>query len=414
MKSKNVLSALLAAAVAFTGMAPLTASAATAASYSKAYVRASEAKADDECWLDDVIASSGYNVDYTTRYAYKKLSSSEKQLYKLIVRAVRNLDPAIEIPDGLKEAQVFKVYNLVFHEEPQLFWMDDAYNPSTNLDYLLIRYKTTDYQEITEMQEKINKTAKSLLSKANKKKATVNKIKVFYDYIVLHNKSVMTQDGFNSSIYNGLTGGESLRCSGYAKTMQYLCDLAGIKCMVVPGENDKGESHAWNKVYCGDGWYNLDPTWGDPIRTDLNSTKNSTYIQYEYFLVPDSWIEKYTHFNTCVVKRKNGSKVKLFAPPACTKTKYNYFIYTGKNYTTLSKAKSEIRAQIKEAVKEKKTVVEIRVSTKSLFDKLTGATYGKSFETYAKGLSSNVSKLTKYTKYQKGVYVVHYDIVYKN
>lgn len=412
MKSKNVLSALLAAAVAFTGMAPLTASAATAASYSKAYVRASEAKADDECWLDDVIASSGYDVDYTTRYAYKKLSSSEKQLYKLIVRAVRNLDPAIEIPDGLKEAQVFKVYNLVFHEEPQLFWMDDAYNPSTNLDYLLIRYKTTDYQEITEMQEKINKTAKSLLSKANKKKATVNKIKVFYDYIVLHNKSVMTQDGFNSSIYNGLTGGESLRCSGYAKTMQYLCDLAGIKCMVVPGENDKGESHAWNKVYCGDGWYNLDPTWGDPIRTDLNSTKNSTYIQYEYFLVPDSWINDKTHFNTNKAVLKSGNKVTLFTPPACNKTKYNYFIKNNLNYTSASAAEKAIKDQMKAAVKNKKNVVEIRVSTKNLYTQLTGNTYAQKFSKYAKSLSSNVKSVSKHTTYTQGSFVVHYDITY--
>lgn len=47
-------------------------------------------------------------------------------------------------------------------------------------------------------------------------------------------------------------------CDGIAKAYKLLCDLAGIRCMVVTGS--KGELHAWNVVEVAGHWAHVDVT----------------------------------------------------------------------------------------------------------------------------------------------------------
>lgn len=405
---KRIAGIAMAMTMATSTLTSLSAAAYAEEAVSTAYVTAYEATADSNL-LDDVVASSGYKTKYTTRYAYKKLTSSEKKLYQRIYSAAMNLTPTVTIPSGLTDDQILKVYTLVYHQEPQLFWLGTSYSVGYKNQFLYVNYQVFDIDEIETMQKKINKSVKTLITKAKKQKTTYAKLKVFYDYIVLNNNFVMDNTGLNSTIYNGFVKGEDLQCAGYAKSIQYLCDLAGIKSMVVQGTNDKGDSHAWNVVYCANGYYNLDATWGDPV-----NDFGESYIQYEYFLVPDKWIKNYTHFNINEVKRANGETVKLFTPPSCTKTTYNYFVKNKKNYSSASAAYSELKSQMKTAVKNGTNVVEVRVTTKKLYTTLTGSSYASKISKYAKSLSSKVEKVTVHKTYTKGSYIVHYDIVYKD
>ena len=408
MKSKKIISAALAAAMAFSGIAAMPSFAAE--SYSTAYVSAYTATKNDSSTtyrMSEIVASSGYKTAYTSRYAYKKLTSSEKKFYKQIVDYFMDLDMAgLARPKGLTDDQVEKVYTLVFHEEPELFWMDSSI--SIYGDALIPHYKVNDYDEISKMQKQLNKNVKTLITKAKKQKTTYAKLKIFYDYLVLNNDFSLDEKGFNSTIYNAFVKSETLQCCGYAKAMQYLCDLAGISSTVVTGYNSEGNSHAWNKVYCGDGYYNLDTTWGDPI-----GTNNADYIQYEFFLVPDSWIVDSTHFNVNKVTLKSGKKVSLYTAPSCKKTKYNYFIKSNLNFDSASAAEAALKTQIQNAVKNKKTVVEVRVTSKNLYTQLTGNTYAQVFSKYAKNQSSNVKSISKHTTYTQASFIVHYDITYK-
>lgn len=404
MKSlRKITGVALAAAIAMSSLASVPVSAESVPA--TAEVTVSEAAATTYL-TDAVIKSGGYKTSYTSRYAYKALSSSEKQLYKKIITAAKNLEPTVVIPSGLSKTKVSKVFTILFQNEPELFWLDSNYYNSSN-KYLLLQYKTMDLDEIEEMQESINKVVKSILAKAKKQSTTYGKLKVFYDYIVLNNNFVLESAGYNTTIYGAFTDSEDLQCAGYAKSMQYLCDLAGITSMVVTGTNKDGGSHAWNVVKCGDGYYNLDTTWGDPI-----NDYDEDYIQYEFFLVPDSWIKNITHYN--VGKFDIGGKMTtLYTPPKCTKTKYNYFIKNGMNYTTASKGYAALQSQIKKAVKSKKNVVEIRVTTKKVYDQLVGSSYQQKILKYAKSCSSKVKNVSVHTAYTKGSYVVHYDINYK-
>lgn len=49
-------------------------------------------------------------------------------------------------------------------------------------------------------------------------------------------------------------------CEGIAKGMKYLCDGAGLSCLVVTG-TVKGQDHAWNMVHTPRGYRHLDVTY---------------------------------------------------------------------------------------------------------------------------------------------------------
>lgn len=356
-------------------------------------------------WSGGVLADSSYNIKSSSRYAYKQLNSNEQTLYNRIVTAVQKLDNAVEIPSGMTSDDVIKVYSIVYNSEPQLFWMGSSIK--AGMTFATISYKTNDKAEIQSMQKEINAAASKIISKANNYSGTVSKLKVIYDTIVLGSDFSKSTDGYNSSIYNGLTGKGELQCAGYAKSMQYLCDLAGIDCMVVTGTDKNGNSHAWNVVYCENGYYNIDATWGDPI-----NSFDSNYIQYEFFLVPDAWIHNITHYNINSMTRSTGTTIHLFDPPACTKEACNYFAAYSKLYDSKESAETALYAAFDDAVANKRNVAEVRVTSKEIYDTLMTDDAFRAFQKTLKGKYSNVKRLQRQSSFTGGVYVVHYDIEY--
>ena len=106
-----------------------------------------------------------------------------------------------------------------------------------------------------------------------------DKIKAYHDYLAENIVYKNTGDrGHN--VLGALIDGKCV-CEGYVEAMELLCYIGGVDCMQVTGTGytkNGPESHAWNKVYLDDMWYNVDITWDD-----LASGK----VRYKYFLVSD-------------------------------------------------------------------------------------------------------------------------------
>lgn len=374
--------------------------------------KATTAKDSDEEIFDDdpdeTTASESKPVtpvsgDYKSKYGYKSLTSAQKELYDNIYNAVASFETKVTVPDGLLSDDITKVYGMVFNQEPQFFWMSTKI-PS-GYSTLTIKYEMTA-EEAAAKQKQIDKNVNALLATASKSKTTAGKLKVFYDWIILNNDFSLSETAATCSISNGLTG-SVIQCAGYAKSMQYLCDKAGIESMVVVGRNRHGSSHAWNVVYCDDGYYILDTAWGDPE----GAPGGSEYIRYSFFLVPDAWT-KTTHYDTNLYFKNNGGTIKYFDPPACTKTTYNYFKIYGKLYSSLDSAEKGLYDALDTAIKNGDHVAEIRVTDSDVYTTLMSDEYAVKFQKYAKEKGS-VSKLSRQKADNEGALIVQYNIVYK-
>ena len=321
-----------------------------------------------------------YNVDYKTRYGYNTLNDKEKELYAQILEAVKSVRTKVKVDDSVTDEMWIKVYGVLYMQEPELFWLT-----SKKVVKGKLWYWETDPELIASMQKDITAKASEVLAKADGKN-TFEKLKVFHDYICLNNDFVK-EEGFNQTIYGGFVKG-TIQCEGYAKTMQYLCDMAGIESMVIVGSNEANDTHAWNVVKVDGEWYNLDCTWDDPILTEVDKTN----VRYRYFLVPDEWIHNKSHFN--VNKKISGTQLTYFTPPSCTSTKMNYFNVTNQLYSDTASADSALKAKMKETASNKLRAAEIRVSDKSIYDSITAnlkdyASWIKSENSAVKSVSSN-------------------------
>ncbi|MGN0554110.1 MAG: transglutaminase domain-containing protein, partial [Oscillospiraceae bacterium] len=329
----------------------------------------------------------------------------EKKLYGNIVDAATEFKSSVAVPDGMTVTQITKTYINVKNQEPQLFWLPRTM-PGVSNNVMTINYAYTK-KEAAEIQAEIDKNVKTILNKANQYKSTSSKIKVMYDWVCQNSSAAVSSGEEISSIVNGLTKGGELQCSGYAKSMQYLFDIAGIPSVVVVGKTPAGDSHAWNKVYCDNGYYNIDATWGDPI-----IKRDESYVRYNFFLVPDSWI-KNDHLDPNIFYLSNGTGIKLFDEPACTKTSANYYKANKKEFTTYKEAMAGMKAEIDASIKAGLSYTGIRVTTKEVWDKMNTTDSFRELQNYAKSKSSKVQKLSKITNWNDGVLVIQYDVIYK-
>lgn len=322
------------------------------------------------------------SVDNKTRYAYNTLTDDEKALYDVILQAASTMNFKIRGTDNVSMETWAKVYGMVYNQEPQIFWL----HPKLKIGRLY--FTEGDADKIAAMQKEIDATANKLVDEAKGMASTYEKLKHFHDYLVYNSTFELADDAYNSSIYNAFSGGTSkqgnIQCAGYARAMQYLCDKAGIDCMVITGENESGSTHAWNKVKVEGEWYNLDATWDDPIL----STPDHKYLRYNFFLVPDSWINQKTHFKINEKDLNSGATYTYFDPPAATATSLNYFVKNGLVYNDVESAEAAIKAELDKAADAGLSVAHIMVGSKDVYDTIYSRL--KDYQTYVKNGRSNV------------------------
>ncbi|MBQ5318381.1 MAG: hypothetical protein J6K17_04750 [Oscillospiraceae bacterium] len=337
------------------------------------------------------------------RYAYETLTDREKELYDMIYQGVCDLRYKICAEDAYTLEEWVKVYGLVYNQEPELFYM------GSKIKVGKLFYLTKDSETINQMQKDIDAVADKLVTEANGKSSTFEKLKVFHDFLVLNSSFELIEGDdfdYNASIYNAFGSGEpqgNIQCAGYAKAMQYLCDKAGISCMVVTGETAEGQTHAWNVVDVDGVWYNLDATWDDP----LLSTPNYAQLRYNYFLVPDKFMHDITHFHVSQKKMSNGDYVTYFEPPACTETAENYFVKSGIVYSDFDAAEAAIKAEIESAAKDGSRTAQIMVASKELYDQIYAnrLEYNKFAKTFdgVKGVNDECSEV---------MLLLEFDVIY--
>lgn len=197
------------------------------------------------------------------------------------------------------------------YDNPDLFYLDvkkmylnmetktkffkTTYNvyiaPANESNYLLDDFQATEEIEKYILQiEQIRNKVKNNLNGTD-----YQNIRYIHDCLVDNIQyDTSYQKGGSHSIYGALIRKECV-CEGYAKAFKYLANSAGYECELISGtatnSNGESENHLWNCIKLNDNWYEVDPTWDDPIVIGGNG-RATNEMKYKYFLKGSKTFEK--------------------------------------------------------------------------------------------------------------------------
>ncbi|MCD3350085.1 transglutaminase-like domain-containing protein [Clostridium botulinum] len=228
-----------------------------------------------------------------------------------------------------------------------------------------------DVDEVKNQRQATEAAVKRIVKEVVKDDMTsVEKELALHDYVVKHADYNMEglkknpADLEDHSAYGVLVLGKGV-CESYAKAMHLLLNEAGIECKYATGykknkDGSQGGGHAWNIVKLDNEWYNLDATWDDPVSDRVGRSDKDVVVSpviHTYFNVTDDIFDK-DHIRG-EYEQKNY--------PKANGTKYSYdnldvdeFMNDGTKVPKVT-SKEELIEQVKEAMKNKKTVLYVRL-----------------------------------------------------
>lgn len=272
-------------------------------------------------------------VDYTNplawEYCYQQLDEPGRQWYRDIQRILASLGQEQELsPEGLEagltEEDIDRIFCYVLADHPEYFYVDGyRYTKYSRMDRLVkIEFSgsyTCDSQECADRWERISEAAGALLAQAPAEGDDYEKARFVYETLIRSTDYVLDAPD-SQNLYSVLVNGASV-CQGYAKATQYLLNCLGIPCMLVQGQVEPGEGHAWN-LLCLDGeYYYMDTTWGD-----------ASYRQAEGVDEEQGWIPQVNYDYLCVTTQqllRTHTPSKDVPLPECTATRDNYYVREG-------------------------------------------------------------------------------------
>lgn len=236
------------------------------------------------------INADGILNNYTKKYFYQQLNSTEKKLYAALFKGIADHKSNINFEDNRVSAETLDyVFELLRFENPQFFWLLDNYNYKTDESGLAYAIRP-DYaytrDESETMQAKIDKKADAIKKKLSSCKTEYDKVLLIHDEIVNNTVYAFSDNNNCYTLYGCLVDKKSV-CQGYANAFSYLCQREGIVCVNVNGKmkSDDTQWHEWNRVKVDGKWYNMDVTWDDPAYSDQ-------VLLHDYFLITDKQLKE--------------------------------------------------------------------------------------------------------------------------
>ena len=237
-------------------------------------------------------AENADEEELAKRYYYSLLDENQQMIYREIVQGLQEHQETI-ITKGGDPDLTADVYGWVYMDYPEFFWITGAshvtgYGEPENYCEVTPEYGISA-EEAANRQIQVDAAAAEYLNGIQDSMSDYDKIKYIFETCIRRIDYVKdAQD--NQNLYSGLVNRQTV-CAGYSRTFQYLMNRLGIPVIYVTGTTDTGEAHGWNMVKCGENYYNVDVTWGDPIFAEGESGEYNLpadLIYYDFLCVSDA------------------------------------------------------------------------------------------------------------------------------
>ncbi len=188
-------------------------------------------------------------------YYRDKLAVEECAVYDSLMQQWMKMEPVITLSNGFFD--ISKIAQYILYDYPMLFYINYY-----NLRYLRSQFEiriTGDYlyakDQARALLHQFERWGSSLVQQFPASWTQEQKAKWLHHYLTLNVSYANT--GIDAHNLVGVVRDKEAVCEGIAKAYKFLCDLAGVPCIVVSGNVD-GEAHGWNKI-----WLNGRPSFVD-------------------------------------------------------------------------------------------------------------------------------------------------------
>ncbi len=334
--------------------------------------------------ITQVTASDAWVKENGWGYMYDALyKESYKQVLSEIMSGVRNYKVNIDISPLLtvEESGDFADFFLpvIAVEYSYVNKIYAVKNSSGKLVGVQVDYYVDTEKQGDTMVKELRDATDKVIGKLKSSWSDYEKIQYLHDWLVKNcaadehsydnDRDKWGKTMWPNTAYGAIVDGQAT-CLGYAKGLFYLLAKAGYEVSFAEGIGETA-LHIWVKVNVDGKWYNIDPTWDDPY--GAAQTADPDYVAYTYFMVTDEYIED---------TRTEVYDVKFFKDPSCTATKYDWYRVNDCYVTSYDEVEAMLKDLAKAAAKSDGDIeyVTIRMSSKSLFDKVDSAWTGAKFK----------------------------------
>lgn len=200
-----------------------------------------------------------------TAYYKTLLSKQEQTLYDGIIRQLRQFKSSIALPAASID-EITRSFHAVRRDNPSLFFISNEYSVQAScMDSVLDVKLLYGFKEASDLLSKMNRIANAVAAHV-RGMPDYQAATFIHDFLVqrlTYSEDVNARLEAHSIV--GALIHHSCVCEGYAKAYKFLCDKAGIPCILVTGSatNPGGvpESHAWNIVKIGHDCCHVDVTF---------------------------------------------------------------------------------------------------------------------------------------------------------
>lgn len=182
----------------------------------------------------------------------------------LLARKLRAGETRFALPGLFRPvSETQEVVRAVMLDHPELFWVN--YYRYSVMDTLLGQYLMFgtffSRSEQAELRRQAEAWRGRVLTQLPAAADEEQRLRLLADYLARQVEYRESGPALSHTIVGVFQAGRHAAvCEGIAKGMKYLCDRAGVPCLVVTGKV-KGQDHAWNMVHTPRGYRHLDVTY---------------------------------------------------------------------------------------------------------------------------------------------------------
>ncbi len=260
----------------------------------------------------------GKDYSYAHGYYFQFLTSTEQIAYEEMIEALENYNTDAYVTP-LTESSWFNVRDALRYDHPEYYWVNNGLSYYLDDDAQIRRIKISVPEDARYTLPQLRSYAESVAASV----AGCNTYEAFFAiYTDVANMATYgTAEGVDDQTISGIMTDHLGVCAGYADTFKFLCDAAGLPCIIVVGIAN-GEDHAWNMIMIDGSAYWVDVTWGDSKSEEGYYWYNCPEF-YAYFCADDAMLIR-SHSISYTMLRNDGDHFWAVYP-SCTDTTYTWF-----------------------------------------------------------------------------------------